>query len=261
MRRLREIEYATITTDGEEIKEVHVVARTTRKPKQIVRDVESALKATLGRDVDHRVISVVIEKEDAASTNASRAVPSRTPAPAPPPATTETPRTVVSETRTMPEPSERPAHRARLAEPPTGGARVRFVSANLYVAGLRTQAQVELTWRGMIRLGSATGPSTRENAERLVASATLSALQPYLGEERTLAVEDVARLRLGRRTVYVVSVKLLEQRSEKVLTGSCTLEQDAPQTVVFATLAAVNRILGGMSAQEPVEYELRPASA
>src|SRR6185436_10546960 len=152
--------------------------------------------------------------------------------------------------RTMSEPSERPAPRVRLAEPPTGGARVRFVSANLYVAGLRTQAQVELTWRGMARLGSATGPGTRENAERLVASATLSALQPYLGEERTLAVEDVARLRMGRRTVYVVSVKLLEQRSEKVLTGSCTLEQDAPQTVVFATLAAVNRILGGMPAQE-----------
>jgi len=180
---------------------------------------------------------------------------------APPPAP-EAPRTVVTEApRYMSEPSERTAPRVRLAEPPTGGARVRFVSANLYVAGLRTQAQVELTWRGMTRLGSATGPSTRENAERLVASATLSALQPFLGEERTLAVEDVARLRMGRRTVYVVSVKLLEQRSEKVLTGSCTLEQDAPQTVVFATLAAVNRILGGLASQEPVEYELRPASA
>ena len=259
MRRLREIEYATITTDGEEIKEVHVVARTTRKPKQIVRDVESALKATLGRHVDHRVISVVIEREDAAPTNATRAATPRAPAYEPAP---EAPRTVVSEApRSMSEPSERTAPRMRLAAPPTGGARVRFVSANLYVAGLRTQAQVELTWRGMTRLGSATGPSTRENAERLVASATLSALQPFLGEERTLAVEDVARLRMGRRAVYVVSVKLLEQRSEKVLTGSCTLEQDAPQTVVFATLAAVNRILGGMASQEPVEYELRPASA
>jgi hypothetical protein len=258
LRRLREIEYATITTDGEEIKEVHIVARTARKPKQIVRDVESALKATLGRNVDHRVISVVIEREDAAPTNVSRAAPPRPPAEPP---VAEAPRPTVSEARRMPEPAERYAPRARVAEPTTGGARVRFVSANLYVAGLRTQAQVELTWRGMTRLGSATGPSTRENAERLVASATLSALQPFLGEERTLAVEDVARLRMGRRTVYVVSVKLLEQRSEKVLTGSCTLEQDTPQTVVFATLAAVNRILGGLSTQEPVEYELRPASA
>ena len=161
----------------------------------------------------------------------------------------------------MREPAERPAPRLRQAEASPSGTRVRFASANVYVAGLRTQAQVELQWRGMLRLGSATGPSTRENAERLVAAATLNALQPFLGEERTLAVQDVSRLRLGRQTVYVVSVKLLEHRSEKVLTGSCTLEQDVPQTVVYATLAAVNRILGGLPAQEPVEYELRPTSA
>ena len=161
----------------------------------------------------------------------------------------------------MQQSTERPAPQARTAEPATSAPRVRFVSANVYVAGLRTQAQVELTWRGMIRLGSATGPSTRENAARLVAAATLNALQPFLGEERTLAVQDVAHLRMGRGAVYVVSVKLLEQRSEKELTGSCTLEQDVPQTVVYATLAAVNRILGGLPAQEPVEYELRPTSA
>jgi hypothetical protein len=34
-----------------------------------------------------------------------------------------------------------------------------------------------------------------------------------------------------------------------------------PQSVVYATLAAVNRILGGLPLREPVEYELRPASA
>jgi hypothetical protein len=145
--------------------------------------------------------------------------------------------------------------------PASTGRRVRFVSANLLVAGLRTQAQVELTWRGATRLGSATGPSARENAERLVAAATLQALQPFLGEERSLAVQDVTRVRLGRRTVVVVAVKLLEQRAERMLTGSCTLVHDLPQTVVFATLSAVNRILGGLPVREPVEYELRPASA
>lgn len=263
LTRLRDIEYATITTDGEQIQEVHVVARTTRKPKQIARDVESALNAYLKRRIDHRVISVVVEKEDAAPTNASPArAAARPAAEAPPPPASERPRDPVSsEAPPMRESFERAAPRLRAPESAATGTRVRFASANVYVAGLRTQAQVELQWRGMLRLGSATGPSTRENAERLVASATLNALQPFLGEERTLAVQDVARLRVGRQTVYVVSVKLLEHRNEKVLTGSCTLEQDVPQTVVFATLAAVNRILGGLPAQEPVEYELRPASA
>jgi hypothetical protein len=237
------------------------VARTARKPKQIARDVESALNAYLKRRIDHRVISVVVEREEAAPANASPAKaaaprPAAAEAPAP-----ERPRVAATvETAPMREPAERPAPRLRPVEPAPSGTRVRFASANVYVAGLRTQAQVELQWHGTLRLGSATGPSTRENAERLVAAATLNALQPFLGEERTLAVQDVSRLRLGRQTVYVVSVKLLEQRSEKVLTGSCTLEQDVPQTVVFATLAAVNRILGGLPAQEPVEYELRPTS-
>jgi hypothetical protein len=226
--------------------------------------VESALNAYLKRRIDHRVISVVVERDDAAPAGASPAKPQARPvaeAPAPVAQAPERPRESASEPSSAREPVERPAPRARAAEAAPSGTRVRFASANVYVAGLRTQAQVELQWRGMLRLGSATGPSTRENAERLVASATLNALQPFLGEERTLAVQDVSRLRLGRQTVYVVSVKLLEHRSEKVLTGSCTLEQDVPQTVVFATLAAVNRILGGLPAQEPVEYELRPTSA
>jgi hypothetical protein len=261
LTRLRDIEYATITTDGEQIQEVHIVARTSRKPKQIARDVESALNAYLKRRIDHRVISVVVEREDAAPTNASPAKAQPRPAVEGVPPASERPREpAASEAPSMRESFERAAPRLRAAEAQATGTRVRFASANVYVAGLRTQAQVELQWRGMLRLGSATGPSTRENAERLVASATLNALQPFLGEERTLAVQDVARLRVGRQTVYVVSVKLLEHRNEKVLTGSCTLEQDVPQTVVFATLAAVNRILGGLPAQEPVEYELRPTS-
>jgi hypothetical protein len=139
-------------------------------------------------------------------------------------------------------------------------ARIRFVSANLFVSGLRTQAQVELAWRGVTRLGSATGASTRDNAERLVATATINALQPYLGDANALALQEVALVSLGRQEAVVVTVKLLEQRQEKTLTGSCTVEHDVQQSVVYATLDSVNRVLGGMAVREPVEYELRPAS-
>jgi hypothetical protein len=59
----------------------------------------------------------------------------------------------------------------------------------------------------------------------------------------------------------VVAVKLLAQRSEKTLVGCCTVEQDVAQSVVYATLAAVNRVLGGLKTVEAVEYELRPTSA
>jgi hypothetical protein len=146
-----------------------------------------------------------------------------------------------------------------VSAPPASG-RVHFVNANLFVSGLRTQAEVELSWQGTTRVGNATGASARDNAFRLLSSATLSALVPFLGPDVTFAPHDVQFVRLGRQKAVVVAVKLLAQRSEKTLVGSCTVEQDVAQSVVFATLAAVNRVLGGLKTVEEVEYELRPTS-
>ena len=53
---------------------------------------------------------------------------------------------------------------------------------------------------------------------------------------------------------------LLANRQEKVVTGSCVIEQDTPQAVVLATLAALNRVLGGLRVKEPTEYVLRPTT-
>ena len=150
-------------------------------------------------------------------------------------------------------------HEPRAARP-KGRGRVRFGTANLFVSGLRTQAQVELAWQGVTRLGNATGASARDNAYRLLSSATLGALLTYLGDDVTLAPHEVEIVRMGQQDVVVVTVKLLAQRSEKTLVGSCTVEQDVAQSVVYATLAAVNRVLGGLRSREPVEYELRPTS-
>ena len=248
--QLRDVKAASITTDGDTIREIHIVAVSTRAPKQIVRDVETSLKAFLKRGIDHRMISVALQEpgapaEGAPAPAATQQVGAQ--AAVPPPG------------RVIPEP-ERPAARPEPAAARPGGSRVRFMTANLFVSGLRTQAQVELSWQGMTRLGNATGASARDNAYRLLSSATLNALVPYLGDDVTLAPHEVEFVRLGRQEVVVVTVKLLGQRSEKTLVGSCTVEQDVAQSVVYATLAAVNRVLGGLRSREPVEYELRPTS-
>ena len=138
--------------------------------------------------------------------------------------------------------------------------RIRFESVNLFVAGPRVQAQVELRWKGLARTGNASGLSTREGAHQLVAAATVDAVQAFLEDEVGLGVTDVKRLQLGRRDVMVVAVALIAHRSEKTLVGSCSVEQDAQQAVVLATLAAINRVVGGLRVREPVEYVLRPAS-
>ena len=253
--RLRDVIAASITTEGDEIKEIHIVAVSTRSPKHIVRDVETALKAFLKRAIDHRMISVAVQPPDPVPApqpaepagQDGAAPPKPQPAPAPPPP--------------VPTPMSRPEPFVPAPAPaPVLSTRVHFVNANLFVSGLRTQAEVELSWQGTTRVGNATGASARDNAARLLSSATLSALAPFLGPEVTLAPHDVQFVRLGRQKAVVVAVKLLAHRSEKTLVGSCTVEQDVAQSVVFATLAAVNRVLGGLKTVEEVEYELRPTS-
>jgi hypothetical protein len=55
-------------------------------------------------------------------------------------------------------------------------------------------------------------------------------------------------------------VQLVAHREHKSLVGCCTVEQDVPQAVALATLAALNRVVGGLETREPTEYVLRPTS-
>ena len=47
-----------ITDDSQDITEVHILSSISRGPKQIVRDVQSALLAKYNLAVDHKIISV-----------------------------------------------------------------------------------------------------------------------------------------------------------------------------------------------------------
>ena len=58
IKTLRDIDGASIQTDGDEVREVHVLTRSTRHAKQIVRDVQTLLLTKFNRSIDHRVVSV-----------------------------------------------------------------------------------------------------------------------------------------------------------------------------------------------------------
>ena len=133
-------------------------------------------------------------------------------------------------------------------------------TARLEVDGARAQAQVELRWKGALRMGSASGWCSREGAHRLVAAATLAALQEFLDDDVALGVEGVDVVRLGGHEVVIVGLALLTHRQEKLLAGCCTVGRDLPQAVVLASLSALNRVIGGLKTKEPIEYILRPAS-
>jgi hypothetical protein len=234
IRALRDVEDVRIQTEGDGVREIHVVTSSRRPAKQIVRDIQTVLVTRFDRTIDHRVVSVAFTD----STPEPALIPRAAPAPAP-----------AIELHTNPEPSEPPDDR------------VRFGSVNLFVSGARAQAQVELRWKGVPRTGSASGWSSRDGALRLIATATLLAVQEFVDEEIGLGLAEVELVRMGRQEVAVVGLTLLAHRQEKLLVGSCTVEQDAQQAVALATLAGLNRVLGGLRTKEPTEYVLRPSSA
>ena len=57
--RIEGVEAARVVTGNGQISEIHVLARRTKAPKQVVRDVQSLGQALFGEEIDRRVVSVV----------------------------------------------------------------------------------------------------------------------------------------------------------------------------------------------------------
>lgn len=248
--RLRDVEGVSVRAEADELLEIHVVSSSQRSAKQIVRDIQAVLRTDLLLAIDHRIVSVAFSKPEStvsAPKAAARAIPAAS-AEAPAPAGFE-PRGPVAAPSDPPEPP-----------PSLRDDRILFENVNLIVHGQRSQAQVELRWKGMPRVGNASGWSTRDDSHRLVSQATTLAVQEFLADPVALHVRDVSIVELTGRKVAVVVLSLLAHRHEKVLTGCCTVESDTPQAVVLATLSALNRVVAGMKAKEPTEYVLRSDS-
>jgi hypothetical protein len=226
IRGLADVEDAKILVEDGEVREVHVISGSRKPAKLIVKDVVGLIWTRFNRRIDHRIVGVVRVR---AQENSAPKVEGRP--------TLEEPAPVLED-----------------------ASRIRFGSANLYMDGARAQAQVELRWKGVLRMGSASGWCSREGSHRLVATATLAALQEFLDDEVALGVEDVHVVRMGGHEVAIVGLALLTHRQEKLLTGCCTVGRDLPQAVVLASLSALNRVIGGLKTKEPIEYILRPAS-
>ena len=226
IRGLTDVEDAKILVEGGEIREVHVISGSRKPAKLIVKDVVGLIWTRYNRRIDHRIVGVVRVRAQGNGAPKIEAEP-----------VLEDPAPVLE-----------------------GASRIRFGSVNLYMDGARAQAQVELRWKGVLRMGSASGWCSRDGAHRLVAAATLAALQEFLDDDVALGVEGVEVVRLGGHEVVVVGLALLTHRQEKLLAGCCTVGRDLPQAVVLASLSALNRVVGGLKTKEPIEYILRPAS-
>ncbi|MDH3197136.1 MAG: hypothetical protein OEO21_02745 [Candidatus Krumholzibacteria bacterium] len=221
--RIQGVSSCQIVTDGRgEITEVHVVATSGKPPKLVARDVESCLKAELGIDVDYKKIGVVLFAPDGSQ------------------GATE-PAAAAMEEFPVEE------HASRFA----------FHCVNVFVSREGTRAEVELARDGVQAFGASSSDNPAANAWEIVAEATLRAISELLDASTRLCLVGVLKIALGDASAAVVRVDTVGSRSTKSLAGCSIIGGNENQTVVFATLDAVNRIIGKLNFKSSIEYRIR----
>jgi hypothetical protein len=219
-----------VTTPLGEVSEIHVLAQAGLTPKQIVRNVESALLAQLGLKVDHRKISIA-QTADVRPLEAGAAQQQPVamhPAAAPPPAQQPQytghpgsgahaavgvpPRAVLFEGMTV-APARRP-HRVGMV-------------VTLSFGGQTESAEEE----------SADTPRARVEAAARAAVQVLDRLLP----EHSVALEGARIVDAFERQWVFAGVQGLGGREPLLLAGTGEIKESAERAAVFAVLDATNR--------------------
>ena len=214
-----------IAGDSGAIDQIHVLTTSELTPKQMVRNIESALIAHLSMRIDHRKISVATTSE----TKPKLLDPEsrQPPAAAPPPAV-------------VPAESQQSAASA----PRTGPFARRLYFEDVEVRGSRSKG---LSCRVTLRKGSASfigealGIEGDRSRVELAARATLLAIADADNREGQLGVQGVKVFDAFDRTFVFVAVSVRSGRDNKVLTGSVEMKESAESAGVLAVLDATNR--------------------
>jgi hypothetical protein len=181
-----------VSSDDGQLEEIHILADTSRSPKQIIRDIESFSMVQLGLKIDYRKISLVQVQD--------RDLPAE--------------------------------HRVKLST----------ISFSRTVH--KTTVTVELTLEEKAFTGEAGGLNTTGNQLRLVAQATIKALENCLGIQEFFALEEVKQLALGGREVVTVAISAVGgSGNEEALVGIASVDSDCWVAASKAVLAAINRRL------------------
>lgn len=191
-----------VVTPLGEVSEVHVLTRAGVQPKQVVRNIESALMAQLGFKIDHRKISVAqtadvrpIEalQEEAISERSKR-------------------RVVVFKSLEV-----RPAERSQ-----------------------RVTVRVKLAFGEKEAHAEEVGTDTLRNRVEAAARAATTCLDDLL-PDNSLALEGVTLIEAFDRKFVLVAVHGLGGRETQLLTGTCEIREAPERSAVLAVLDATNR--------------------
>lgn len=207
-----------VARPGGEIEEIHLLTTDQVKPKQTVRNVESALLAHLDLSVDHRRISVA---------QTSHGEPNQLPEPALP-------------VHIVPEPT---AHHSRLL---FFGHQVVTERYN------QVRHRVEIEWLGKRYEGEATAADLPRAKLEAVAIATLQAVERAVQDtaserrkEVTLALDGAKLIEAFERKFVLIAVHAIAGRDRTPLAGATDVDESPDRAAILATLQATDRWVRG----------------
>lgn len=122
--------------------------------------------------------------------------------------------------------------------------RLRIGAVNTEVSNLETNVSVELLLDSERFIGNAKGITSQTGRLRLIGEATLEAVEKWTKADYRFSLEDVKMVKLGRQQAAVICISMISSGGEISFTGSALVKGTESETVVRATLAAVNRKVG-----------------
>jgi len=210
-----------VARPGGDVEEIHLLTTHEVKPKQTVRNVESALLAHLDLDVDHRTISVAQTKD-------------RPPAEAPA--------------------VEAPVH--ILPDPTPAEGRLLFCSHSVETErSHQVRHRVEIEWHGERFTGESSAADLPRAKLEAVGVATLKAVEAALTTEEeeaderavavTLALDGVKVVDAFDRRFALVAVHAISGRDVTSLAGATVVEESTDRAAILAALQATDRWVRG----------------
>lgn len=179
-----------VLDENKAIIELHILSNNNRNPKQISRDIQSALAAKFGISVDHKKISIA---------------------------------------------------QVTFNETTDNSFRLLIDSINYSTIGNIAEITVKLRKGDAVYDGVARGANSTMNTYRLIAAATLDCIHKLLKVSNAFVVEDIEKITLAKRDVMTIAVSFITTYQEELLVGSAIIRKNEKESIVKATLDAINR--------------------
>ncbi|HEY3375728.1 MAG TPA: hypothetical protein VGK02_11815 [Candidatus Aquicultor sp.] len=122
-------------------------------------------------------------------------------------------------------------------------ARPKLIAVKHEILNMRARVSVTLEFNGKEYEGAEEGVPSKMGRLRLVAGATLHAIEKIVPDTYGFALEDITAIKTGKDMAVIVLIAILSLEGDETFVGCALVRDDERESIVRAVLDAVNRRL------------------